>query len=82
MIVGESYCLFAFIFETREKKLKMSVFSPQKRKKDEDGVLSEPIGHIWQTLFDSGEKANVLVCVRGETGGDVMLKVRKRLEKS
>ena len=60
----------------------MSVFSPKKRKKgeedEEDGVLSESIGHYWQTLFESGVKADVLVCVKNETGGDIMLKVRTR----
>ena len=55
----------------------MSVFSPKRRKQDVDGVLSEPIGHYWQTLFDSGERADVLVCVKGESGGDIMLKVRR-----
>ena len=56
-----------------------SVFSPKKRKnEDKEGVLSEPIGHYWQTLFESGEKADVLVCVKGENGGDVMIKVRRK----
>ena len=61
----------------------MSVFSPKKRKteevedeEDKDHVLSEPIGHYWQKIFESGEKADVLVCVKGETG-DVTLKVRE-----
>ena len=58
----------------------MSGFSPRKRKKEEDGVLSEPIGHYWQTLFDSGVKADVLVCVKDEAGGEILLKVRRILD--
>ena len=54
----------------------MSVFSPKKRKKEkEEDVLSESIGHYWQNIFESGERADLLVCVKGENGGDIMLKV-------
>ena len=63
----------------------MSVFSPKRRKTDEveedgvpvefDGVLSEPIGHYWQNIFETGERADVLVCVKDENGDDVLLKV-------
>ena len=36
---------------------------------------SEPIEHFWQTLFETSENADILVCVKGETG-DVFLKVK------
>ena len=39
-------------------------------KKEEENVLSEPIGHYWQLIFDSGECADVLVSVRGKDGYD------------
>ena len=53
----------------------------KKRKKDEENVLSEPIGHYWQRIFESGECADVLVSVRGgKDSGDEILKVSTNLK--
>ena len=46
-----------------------------KKRKLEENVLSEPIGHFWQHIFESGESADVLVCVKGKDGKDETLKV-------
>ena len=47
----------------------------KKRKFDDGGVLSEPIGQDWQRLLESSEKADILILVKSETGDDIMLKV-------
>ena len=52
----------------------------KKRKNEEENVLSEPIGHYWQRIFDSGECADVLVSVRGKDGCDEILKVSTNYE--
>ena len=47
-----------------------------KRKKIDDGVLQEDIGPHWERLFDSGEHSDILLCVKGKNG-DELLKVRR-----
>ena len=52
-----------------------------KKRKLEENVLSEPIGHFWQHIFESGENADISVYVRGKSGGDEALKVSQKSPK-
>ena len=49
----------------------------KKRKKDDNNILKENVGQYWNRLLESGENADILLCVKGENG-DEILKVRKR----
>ena len=44
----------------------------KKRKIKEDFVLQESLGHHWERLLESGDNADILLCVKGEDGDEIL----------
>ena len=44
----------------------------KKRKIDEDCVFQENVGQHWERILESGENSDVLLCVKGKNGDEIL----------